>query len=53
VKLSGALPADQVRVLRSRVAKLIDAVKIAREAANMTLADDRQAGTAVFGYLFG
>lgn len=53
VKLSGALPADRVKELRQRVSALIDAVKVAREDANMVPVVDRQAGEAVFSYLFG
>jgi hypothetical protein len=53
VKLSGAMPADRVRQLRTRIAALIDAVKIAREAANTITVEDRKAGEQVFGYLFG
>lgn len=53
VKLSGALPAAQIREFRRRVTALTDAVKVAREAANSSPVTDHQAGTAVLGYLFG
>ncbi|MFI6820572.1 hypothetical protein ACIBJE_06400 [Micromonospora sp. NPDC050187] len=53
VKLSGALPATRVKELRERVAKLQQAVKFAREQANMTEVEDQKAGERVFGYLFG
>ncbi|SCL22468.1 hypothetical protein [Micromonospora inyonensis] len=53
VKLSGALPATRVKELRERVAKLQQAVKFAREQANMTEVEDMKAGEWVFGYLFG
>jgi hypothetical protein len=52
VKFSGALPASRVRVLLDRVTALQHAVKYAREEANATEITDRQAGEAVFGYLF-
>ncbi|MEH1011807.1 hypothetical protein V6U90_01585 [Micromonospora sp. CPCC 206060] len=53
VKLSGALPATRVKELRERVVKLQQAVKFAREQANMTDVEDVRAGEQVFGYLFG
>lgn len=53
VKLSGALPPAQIREYRSRVTKLQDAVKVAREQANSVEVTDRPAGAAVLGYLFG
>lgn len=53
VKLSGALPPAQIREYRSRVVKLQDAVKVAREQANATEVADRRAGDAVLGFLFG
>jgi hypothetical protein len=53
VKLSGAVPAALVQALTLRVKTLLEAVKVAREEANTTNADPRQAGAAVFDYLFG
>lgn len=53
VKLSGALPPAQIREYRNRVAKLQDAVKVAREQANSVEVADRPAGAAILGYLFG
>jgi hypothetical protein len=53
VKLSGALPPAQIREYRSRVVRLQDAVKVAREQANATEVTARRAGEAVLGYLFG
>lgn len=50
-KLSGAAPASAVRVLEERIAKLIDAVRIARDEANTAPAADRRAGGAVFAWL--
>ncbi|MBW8484765.1 DUF7873 family protein [Actinomadura parmotrematis] len=52
VAFSGALPARRVNELRDRVERLQAAVKFAREEANGAEAQDRQAGAAVFGYLF-
>ncbi len=51
VKLSGAVPGARIRELDTRVGKLIDAVKLAREEANATTAVDRSA-QQVFDYLF-
>lgn len=52
-KLSGAVPASFVVATLDKVSKLTEAVKTAREQANMTPVVDRQVGAAVFGYLFG
>jgi hypothetical protein len=51
-KLSGALPAARVKQLRDRVVRFQQAVKQAREQANSLTITDRQAGAAVFAYLF-
>ncbi|GAA4080149.1 hypothetical protein GCM10022284_15220 [Streptomyces hundungensis] len=53
VKFSGALPARRVNELVSRVEKLQQAVKFAREEANGIDVTDQRVGDAVFGYLFG
>jgi hypothetical protein len=53
VKLSGALPPAQIRQFRTRVTRLQDAVKVAREQANTIEVTNREAGEAVLGYLFG
>lgn len=53
VKFSGALPAQRVNELRTRVEKLADAVRFAREGANETEITDQKIGATVFGYLFG
>ncbi|WP_435610727.1 hypothetical protein [Streptomyces sp. C10-9-1] len=53
VKFSGALPARRLNELTERLEKLQQAVKFAREEANGCEVDDRRAGDAVFGYLFG
>lgn len=52
VKFSGALPQARVNELKARVVKLIEAVKVAREAANSTPVADQKIGDKVFGYLF-
>lgn len=51
-KFSGALPADRVNTLITRVEALQTAVKYAREEANGTNITDLKAGTQVFDYLF-
>lgn len=52
VKYSGALPQARISELKSRVVKLSEAVKLAREAANSTIVTDQKIGERVFGYLF-
>lgn len=51
-KFSGAIPASRKTELMERVEALIQAVKIAREAANDTEVTDLKVGEAVFDYLF-
>ncbi|MEV4468095.1 hypothetical protein ACFFR3_26640 [Nonomuraea salmonea] len=53
VAFSGALPQRRVNELLTRVQKLQDAVKYAREEANGTQVVDRKIGDKVFTYLFG
>ena len=50
-KLSGAVSAAQKRSLLERVKKLQQAVKVAREKANMTEAADVHIGAQIFNYL--
>jgi hypothetical protein len=52
VKFSGALPAQRVNELLSRVEKLQQAVKFAREEANNLEIEDQQIGARIFEYLF-
>ncbi len=52
VKFSGALPAQRVNELLSRVEKLQQAVKFAREEANNLEIEDQRIGARVFEYLF-
>lgn len=51
VNLSGALPAARVNELKSRVEKLQDAVKTAREAANSMETQNQELGAKLFNYL--
>jgi hypothetical protein len=51
VKLSGAIPASRRGVLLERVEKLIAAVKMAREQANLEVVVDNNLGAALTGYL--
>jgi hypothetical protein len=52
VKFSGALPAQRVNELLSRVEKLQQAVKFAREEANNVEVEQQKVGEKVLGYLF-
>ena len=52
VKYSGALPQARINELKSRVVKLAEAVKVAREKANSTEVTDQKIGERVFDYLF-
>lgn len=53
VKLSGAVPAARRRELLARVESLIDAVRVAREAANEIEVAETPVGRKVMAYLFG
>jgi hypothetical protein len=53
IYLSGAIPARDQHDMLARVKKVIDAVKKARESANMIDVDNKQAGDAVFDFVFG
>jgi hypothetical protein len=53
VKFSGALPAQRVHELLTRIEKLQEAVKFAREEANSMTVEDQKLGGKVFQYLFG
>ena len=50
-KYSGALPVSKVQELRERIEKLMAAVKVAREKANLVPVEKPSAGAAVFSYL--
>lgn len=51
-KYSGCLPVTRVKELKTRVAKLQDAVKVARERANQTKVDPQKVGQDVLSWLF-
>ncbi len=53
VKFSGALPAQRVNELLSRVERLQEAVKFAREEANNMEVEEQKVGEKFFKYLFG
>jgi hypothetical protein len=52
IKFSGALPAERVNKMLARVTTLIEAVKFAREQANMQEIIDPKPGRVIFDYLF-
>lgn len=52
VKFSSALPASTVNTFLERANKLQDAVKFAREQANMTEVDQRKVGGKLLSYIF-
>lgn len=52
VKFSGALPQSDISEMKTRVVKLSEAVKVAREKANSTPVTDQKIGDKVFDYLF-
>ena len=52
-KLSGALTVPRQRELVERLDKLMDAVKSAREKANLVEVEEVRVGDALFGYLLG
>jgi hypothetical protein len=51
-KFSGALPAERVEQLKTRVRDLQKAVKFARERANSTDVTQQRVAHKIFGYLF-
>ncbi len=53
VRHSGAMPAPRKKQLLNRIQKLLDAVKVSLEDANMTRVEDQKTGDAVLGYIFG
>jgi hypothetical protein len=53
VKFSGAMPAQRVQELLSRVERLQESVKFAREEANSLEVEDQKMGAKFFQYLFG
>ncbi|MEJ7598096.1 MAG: hypothetical protein WKG01_09330 [Kofleriaceae bacterium] len=53
IKYSGAMPAPRKKQLLTRIEKLTNAVKFAREQANASEAPDKKLGKEVFDFLFG
>lgn len=53
VKLSGAFQASQKKALLAKIQKLADAVKTAREQANMVEAAEQKAGSVLTKFIFG
>lgn len=51
-KLSGAMPRSEVAALISRITKLQEAVKVAREQANAVEVQEEVYGPKILGYLF-
>ncbi|MCA9017966.1 MAG: hypothetical protein KDA77_21765, partial [Planctomycetaceae bacterium] len=52
IKFSGAVPATEKNAMLERVGRLIDAVKFARETANMTEVTSVNVSRPIFNYLF-
>lgn len=52
-EFSGALPQAEINAMLERVARLQEAVKVARERANATEIEAARCGEAILGYLFG
>lgn len=52
VYLSGAMPADEVELLTSRLVKLLEAVKMAREGANTVEVTPQRYGQPLLDYVF-
>lgn len=53
VKFSGALPADEIKRLLTKVESLQKAVKFAREEANSRTIEEVRIGAKIFSYLLG
>jgi len=53
IKMSGAYTMADKKALLAKIQKLADAVKTAREQANMIEATDQDAGSVIVGWLFG
>ena len=53
INQSGAIPARDQHDMLARVKKLIEAVKKAREQANLLDVENKQAGDAIFDFIFG
>lgn len=52
VKFSGAIPATEKQKILARIVKLEEAVKVAREKANLTEAPQKTVGDPLFSFIF-
>ena len=52
VKFSGAMPADDIKKLLTRIEGLQRAVKFAREESNSKIIEEVKVGEKIFNYLF-
>jgi hypothetical protein len=50
---TGCIPADRKNAILARVQKLRDAIKVAKEQANLLDVERRKAGEPIFAYVFG
>ncbi len=50
---SGSMPSDKKNSALARIAKLQDAIKLAKEQANLLEIEKKKAAEAIFGYVFG
>ena len=50
---SGCIPADRKNAILARVRKLQDAIKLAKEQANLTEVERQKAGEPLLGFVFG
>lgn len=50
---SGSIPADRKNAILARIKKLQDAIKVAREQANLLEVERQKAGEPLLGYVFG
>jgi len=53
IQYSGCIQADEKNKILARIKKLKDAVKVAREQANMIEVEPKKAGEPLFKYIFG
>ena len=53
IQYSGCIPADRKNQLLDRVKKLHDAIKVAKEQANLLEVERQKAADAVFAFVFG
>ena len=51
-QFSGCITADDKKAMLARLRKLKDAIKVAREQANMAEVEPRKCGEALFEYIF-